>query len=186
MDVMVSPSVITLNGTSAKLTCTFNSCYDVNAKKISLNWTYQECDNCTEDQFFQFRHKVIIPRTERFWGRVEWSGNLIKNDVSVTIHDIQFSDEGFYNCYVLNPPDRHKGLGTIYLSVVTEVATERDSTVAVIIGASVGGFLAVTILVLVVVKCVQRKKKQEQQSEDQKTEEEGKTDGEGNQEEDEK
>ncbi|XP_041030426.1 sodium channel subunit beta-2 [Carcharodon carcharias] len=184
MEVMVSPYIIKLNGTSAKLTCTFNSCYDVNEKRFSLNWTYFECDNCTEDLFVQFRRKVIIPRNDRFSGRVEWSGNLKKNDVSVTIHDIQLGDEGFYNCSVLNPPDRHNGWGLIYLRVVTEVPPERDSTVAVIIGASVGGFLAVVILILVIVKCVRRKKKQDHQSEDQKTEEEGKTDGEGNQEED--
>lgn len=60
---------------------------------------------------------------------------------------------------------------------------ERDSTVAVIVGASVGGFLAVLILALVVVKCVRRKKQQKLHTDDQKTEEEGKTDGEGNPEE---
>lgn len=57
---------------------------------------------------------------------------------------------------------------------------KHDSTVAVIVGASVGGFLAVVILVLMVVKCVRRKKQQRLNTDDQKTEEEGKTDGEGN------
>lgn len=56
---------------------------------------------------------------------------------------------------------------------------ERDSTVAVVVGASVGGFLAVVILVLMVVKCVRRKKEQKLSTDDLKTEEEGKTDGEG-------
>lgn len=60
------------------------------------------------------------------------------------------------------------------------VPPERDSTVAVIVGASVGGFLAVVILVLMVVKCVRRKKEQKLSTDDLKTEEEGKTDGEGN------
>lgn len=60
------------------------------------------------------------------------------------------------------------------------VPPERDSTVAVIVGASVGGFLAVVILVLMVVKCVRRKKEQKLNTDDLKTEEEGKTDGEGN------
>lgn len=51
---------------------------------------------------------------------------------------------------------------------------------AVIVGASVGGFLAAVISVLVIVKCVRRKKEQKLSTDDLKTEEEGKTDGEGN------
>ena len=43
---------------------------------------------------------------------------------------------------------------------------------AVIVGASVGGFLAVVILVLMVVKCVRRKKEQKLSTDDLKTEEE--------------
>lgn len=50
---------------------------------------------------------------------------------------------------------------------------------AVVVGASVGGFLAVVILVLMVVKCVRRKKEQKLSTDDLKTEEEGKADGEG-------
>lgn len=60
------------------------------------------------------------------------------------------------------------------------VPPERDSTVAVLVGASVGGFLALVILLLVILKCVKKKKMQNLNSEDQKTEEEVKTDGEGN------
>lgn len=66
------------------------------------------------------------------------------------------------------------------LSFPSPEPPERDSTVAVIVGASVGGFLAVVILVLMIVKCVRRKKEQKLSTDDLKTEEEGKTDGEGN------
>lgn len=51
---------------------------------------------------------------------------------------------------------------------------------AVIVGAAVGGFLAVVILVLVVVKCVRRKNEQKLSTDDLKTEENGKTEAEGN------
>lgn len=50
---------------------------------------------------------------------------------------------------------------------------ERDSTVAVIVGASVGGFLAVVILVLMVVKVREEEKEQKLSTDDLKTEEEG-------------
>ncbi|CAB1348601.1 unnamed protein product [Coregonus sp. 'balchen'] len=59
------------------------------------------------------------------------------------------------------------------------VPPPRDSTIAVAIGASVGGALAVLILSMVVVKCIRRHKKQELISDEQKMEEEGKLDAEG-------
>lgn len=54
---------------------------------------------------------------------MEFTGNPIKNDLAVTIHDVQLQDEGEYLCYVLNPPDRHKGTGKIRLEVLTEGIT---------------------------------------------------------------
>ncbi|KAM5126352.1 sodium channel regulatory subunit beta-2-like [Mantella aurantiaca] len=132
------------------------------------------------EQFIQYDKKIINQRLERFQNRVEFTGNPIKNDLTVTIHNVQLQDEGEYHCYVLNPPDRHKGTGKIRLEVLTEVPPERDSTVAVLVGASVGGFLALVILLLVILKCVRKKKMQNLNSDDQKTEEEVKTDGEGN------
>ncbi|XP_052614684.1 sodium channel subunit beta-2 isoform X1 [Peromyscus californicus insignis] len=180
MEVTVPTTLSVLNGSDTRLPCTFNSCYTVNHKQFSLNWTYQECSNCSEEMFLQFRMKIINLKLERFGDRVEFSGNPSKYDVSVTLKNVQLEDEGIYNCYITNPPDRHRGHGKIYLQVLLEVPPERDSTVAVIVGASVGGFLAVVILVLMVVKCVRRKKEQKLNTDDLKTEEEGKTDGEGN------
>lgn len=49
MEVMAPATINALNGTSVKLSCTFNSCYKVENKQFSLNWTYQECKNCSEE-----------------------------------------------------------------------------------------------------------------------------------------
>lgn len=49
MEVMAPITVNALNGSSVRLPCTFNSCYKVENKQFSLNWTYQVCDNCTEE-----------------------------------------------------------------------------------------------------------------------------------------
>ncbi|XP_053308624.1 sodium channel subunit beta-2 [Spea bombifrons] len=180
MEISVPSVVQALNGTDIRLPCSFNSCYKVDNKQFSMNWTYRACENCSEETFIQFDKKIINQRLERFQSRVEFKGNPSKNDLSVTIRDVQLQDGGEYHCYVLNPPDRHKGIGKIRLEVLTEVPPERDSTVAVLVGASVGGFLAIVILFLVILKCVRRKKQQNLNSDDQKTEEEVKTDGEGN------
>lgn len=71
-------------------------------------------------QFLQFRMKIINLKLERFGDRVEFSGNPSKYDVSVTLKNVQLEDEGIYNCYVTNPPDRHRGHGKIYLQVLLE------------------------------------------------------------------
>ena len=71
-------------------------------------------------QFLQFRMKIINLKLERFRDRVEFSGNPSKYDVSVTLRNVQLEDEGTYNCYIMNPPDRHRGHGKIYLQVLME------------------------------------------------------------------
>lgn len=70
------------------------------------------------------RSRITLLRTERFGDRVKFAGNLEKNDLSITLSDVQMSDEGIYNCYVRNPPDRVEGRGKIQLSVVTECKCE--------------------------------------------------------------
>ena len=74
----------------------------------------------TPTQFLQFRMKIINLKLERFRDRVEFSGNPSKYDVSVTLKKVQLEDEGTYNCYIMNPPDRHRGHGKIYLQVLME------------------------------------------------------------------
>lgn len=66
------------------------------------------------------KNKMQPLNTVRLGDRVTFVGNLDKNDVSVTLADVQIFDEGLYNCYVRNPPDRVQGLGVIELIVVTE------------------------------------------------------------------
>ncbi|XP_026869191.2 sodium channel subunit beta-2 isoform X1 [Electrophorus electricus] len=178
MDVVVAQRINALNGTMVKISCTFTSCYRIDTSKFSMNWTYKESENDTEEMFMTFKNKVTSMWTDRFGGRVKFAGNLDKNDLSITISDVQLEDEGIYNCYVRNPPDRIQGHGIIQLHVVPELPPPRDSTIAVAIGASIGGMLALVILSMVVVKCVRRHKKQELISDEQKMEEDGKTDGE--------
>ncbi|XP_070826984.1 sodium channel regulatory subunit beta-2-like [Chaetodon trifascialis] len=180
MDVSVASYINALNGTTVKIQCIFTSCYKMNTAKFAMNWTYQESRNDTEEMFMTYsKKKGMVPlRSDRFGDRVMFAGNLDKNDLSFTLSDVQLEDEGVYNCYVRNPPDRIQGRGIIQLKVVTKLPPPRDSTIAVAIGASVGGALALLILSMVVVKCLRRHRKQELISEE-KMEEEGKLEAEG-------
>ncbi|KAG7478656.1 hypothetical protein JOB18_004996 [Solea senegalensis] len=180
MDVLVHNNIDALNGSTIRISCTFTSCYKMDVTKFSMNWTFQETLNDTEDRFMTFDvKKGMVPlRPERFGERVTFAGNLDKNDLSITLSDVKVDDVGIYKCHVKNPPDRIQGRGIIQLNVVTELPPPRDSTIAVAIGASVGGALALLILSMVVVKCLRRHRKQELIS-DEKMEEEGKLDCEG-------
>ncbi|KAM4627956.1 sodium channel regulatory subunit beta-2 [Polymixia lowei] len=180
MDVLVASEINALNGSTIKISCVFTSCYKMYTSKFTMNWTYQETLNDTEEMFMTYYSKKgMVPlRSDRFGERVLFAGNLDKNDLSITLADVQIEDEGVYNCYVKNPPDRIQGHGVIQLNVVTKLPTPRDSTIAVAIGASVGGALALLILSMVVVKCLRRHRKQELMSEE-KMEEEGKLEAEG-------
>uniref|UniRef100_A0A3B4FTZ1 Sodium voltage-gated channel beta subunit 2 n=1 Tax=Pundamilia nyererei TaxID=303518 RepID=A0A3B4FTZ1_9CICH len=156
MDVIVASSINALNGTTVKISCVFTSCYKMDVTKFAMNWTYQETLNDTQELFMTYyKKRGMVPlRSERFGERVTFAGNLDKNDLSITLSNVQLEDEGIYNCYVRNPPDRIQGHGIIQLNVVTELPPPRDSTIAVAIGASVGGALALLILSMVVVKCL--------------------------------
>lgn len=180
MDVTVTSKINALNGTTVRISCIFTSCYRMQAAKFAMNWTYQETRNDTELTFMTYsRKKGMVPvPSDRFGDRVTFDGNLDKNDLSFTLSDVQLEDEGVYNCYVRNPPDRIQGHGVIEFNVVTELPPPRDSTIAVAIGASVGGALALFILSMVIVKCLRRHRKQELISEE-KMEEEGKLEAEG-------
>ncbi|XP_078538386.1 sodium channel regulatory subunit beta-2-like isoform X2 [Lissotriton helveticus] len=119
MEIIVPANVTALNGTDSRLNCTFNSCYKVENKLLSMNWTYQECENCSEETFITFRLEVVNLKLERF-KHIEFTGDTAKYDVSLTIRNVQLKDEGMYKCYVKNPPDRAIGIGKILLRVVTE------------------------------------------------------------------
>ncbi|XP_077422475.1 sodium channel regulatory subunit beta-2 isoform X2 [Vanacampus margaritifer] len=180
MDVIVASKINVMNGSDIRIQCTFTSCYKIDTNKFVMNWTYHESINDTERMFFAYyRKKGMVPLLpERFGERVLFAGNLEKNDLSITLLDVQEEDEGIYNCYVINPPDRIHGHGAIKLKVFTELPPQRDSTIAVAIGASVGGALALLILSMVVVKFLRHHLKQDLTSEE-KMEEEGKLEAEG-------
>uniref|UniRef100_A0A3Q2Y9M5 Sodium channel, voltage-gated, type II, beta n=1 Tax=Hippocampus comes TaxID=109280 RepID=A0A3Q2Y9M5_HIPCM len=180
MDVNVPNKIHVMNGSDIKIPCSFTSCYQIDTNKFVMNWTYHESINDTEKMFLAYDRKkgMVALLPERFGERVLFAGNLAKNDLSITLLDVQEEDEGIYNCYVINPPDRIHGHGAINLKVSTELPPPRDSTIAVAIGASVGGALALLILSMVVVKFLRHHLKQDLTSEE-KMEEEGKLEAEG-------
>ncbi|XP_061537482.1 sodium channel subunit beta-2 isoform X3 [Phycodurus eques] len=127
MDVIVPSKINVMNGSDIKIPCTFTSCYKIDTNKFVMNWTYHESVNDTEQMFLAYDRKkgMVALLPERFGDRVLFAGNLEKNDMSITLLDVQEEDEGIYNCYVINPPDRIHGHGDIKLKVFTERSALR-------------------------------------------------------------
>ncbi|XP_023833770.1 sodium channel regulatory subunit beta-2-like [Salvelinus sp. IW2-2015] len=88
MDVLVHNQINVLNGTMVRIQCIFTSCYKMDVNKFAMNWTYQENTNETEEMFMTYKKGMMPLRTDQFSDRVQFVGNLEKNDLSITLSDV--------------------------------------------------------------------------------------------------
>lgn len=79
---------------------------------------------CSCMQIFLYQGKPFPPTEGHFKGHVEWSGNVLKNDASIALNNMQFSFNGTYTCQVRNPPDVQGFTGEIRLEVVQSGETK--------------------------------------------------------------
>jgi hypothetical protein len=67
------------------------------------------------------KKKGMVPlRLDHFGDRVKFVGDLEKNDMSITLSEVEVKDEGYYHCNIINHPDRNAGRNNITLLVVLE------------------------------------------------------------------
>lgn len=71
-------------------------------------------------QVFYFRETEYPPKQGRFHGHVEWSGDVLKRDASITLNNVPPTFNGTYICQVRNPPDVHGSNGETILRVVNK------------------------------------------------------------------
>lgn len=58
-------------------------------------------------QVFYYQEAPYPPMTGRFKGHAVWSGDIMRQDVSITLHEVPPTFNGTYSCQVRNPPDVH-------------------------------------------------------------------------------
>ncbi|TKS83173.1 Myelin protein zero-like protein 1 [Collichthys lucidus] len=125
------PEVIVQNGTTGTLRCTFKSS-EVISNSTSVFWTYHRFQ---PDNWFTLPYLVflfsegneIIP--DDYKDRVQFIGDMNKNDVSIQLSPIQFSDNGTFFCDVKNPPDVTGTPGRTMLKVVPKVTKPTSAIV---------------------------------------------------------
>uniref|UniRef100_A0A8B9R9I4 Myelin protein zero-like 2b n=1 Tax=Astyanax mexicanus TaxID=7994 RepID=A0A8B9R9I4_ASTMX len=122
IEVSTTKELTAVNGTSVTLKCTFKSTSPLTESSVSVNWSFRPVGQTKEEPVFYYQQKSYPPmENSRFRGHVTWSGNVLKNDASITLQDVQFSFNGTYSCQVRNVPDVHGFASEISLQVVQSV-----------------------------------------------------------------
>uniref|UniRef100_G3QAJ5 Myelin protein zero-like 2b n=1 Tax=Gasterosteus aculeatus TaxID=69293 RepID=G3QAJ5_GASAC len=156
IDIYTPKEVEALNGTNVKLKCTFSSSHPVSVTSVSVSWNFRPLSSGKDEPVFYYQDVPYPPTEGRFKGHAVWSGDIMKRDVSITLHEVPPTFNGTYICQVRNPPDVHGSNGEIILKVVNKASF---SEIAIL--AAAGGAACALILVLlgiaVAVKYYKRK-----------------------------
>ncbi|KAE8592469.1 hypothetical protein XENTR_v10018764 [Xenopus tropicalis] len=119
IEVITSKELEAINGTDTRLKCTFSSSAPV-GDNVIIAWMFRPISG-GDDQTIFYYHKNPYPPTDgHFQGRAVWDGNIMRNDASIVIRNIQSTDNGTYLCQVKNPPDVHVEMGEIQVRVVNK------------------------------------------------------------------
>lgn len=69
-------------------------------------------------QVFYYQETAYPPTEGRFKGHAVWSGDIMRQDASISLHEVPFTFNGTYTCQVRNLPDVHGINGEVTLRVV--------------------------------------------------------------------
>ncbi|XP_048417906.1 myelin protein zero-like protein 2 [Stegostoma tigrinum] len=168
VNIYTSGNVEARNGTEKRLKCTFQSSSPV-SKRTTVTWHFRHPESSNEESVFYYHEEPFPPPGGRFKDRISWSGNIWKKDGSITISNLQFTDNGTFVCSVKNPPDVHGIAGEIKLTVVHKVTYSEMTILGIVIGCATG--LVVLIVIAVVAVQLVRKNREQQEQEDEEYEE---------------
>ncbi|XP_060702745.1 sodium channel, voltage-gated, type IV, beta a [Hemiscyllium ocellatum] len=147
-------TIVVLNGTDVELPCTFGSCMDF--KNSIFWWTFQKNQTSEESKIIRIELKDKTPHIfpSETYDRVTFIGNIKEKNISLLLADVDFEDNGFYNCYFKNPQENnHEANASLQLKVVSELV-KVDNTVTVIILTVIGGLIGLIILIFIIKKLV--------------------------------
>lgn len=144
VEIYTSRVLEAVNGTDARLKCTFSSFAPV-GDALTVTWNFRPRDGGPEQFVFYYHVDPFKPMSGRFKDRVAWDGNLERYDVSILLWKLQFDDNGTYTCQVKNPPDVDGLIGEIRLSVVHTARFSEMYFLALAIGSACGLMIIIVI-----------------------------------------
>ncbi|XP_051256763.1 myelin protein zero-like protein 2b [Dicentrarchus labrax] len=144
IEIYTSTELEVVNGTNVKLKCTFSSDKPVSLQSVVVSWNFRPINSGSEESVFFYQEVPYPPEQGRFKDHAVWSGDVLKRDVSITLHEVLPTFNGTYICQVRNRPDVHGSNGEIVLRVVNKVSLSEIG----ILAAAVGGACAVILILL--------------------------------------
>ncbi|XP_031682404.1 myelin protein zero-like protein 2b isoform X2 [Oncorhynchus kisutch] len=144
MEIFTSKEVEALNGTEVRLKCTFKSKHPVSHYSVAVSWNFRPLNQGAEESVFYYQETAYPPTEGRFKGHAVWSGDILRQDASISLHEVPFTFNGTYTCHVRNLPDVHGINGEVTLRVVHKVSISDIS----ILAAAIGGTIAIVLVLL--------------------------------------
>ncbi|XP_038614111.1 myelin protein zero-like protein 1 [Tachyglossus aculeatus] len=161
LEVFTPAEAFAANGTQVKLECTFKS-ENVVTSSTSFSWSFLAEGQPYPVSFFHYsQEKVYLGDYPLFAGRVTWAGNINKNDLSISIDNVQFKHNGTYICDAKNPPDIVSQPGHIRLLVVKkENLPEKQKNFPIweVVGIVTAVVLGFTLLIVIILAVCSRKR----------------------------
>ncbi|TKS83488.1 Myelin protein zero-like protein 2 [Collichthys lucidus] len=149
IEIHTAADVEAVNGTSVKLKCTFSSSQPVSLQSVTVSWNFRPLSGGTDES------------AGRFKGHAVWSGDILRRDVSISLHEVKPTFNGTFTCEVRNPPDVQGSNGEIVFRVVDKVSLSEIG----ILAAAVGGTCAVILVLLCIFVGVRYYRKKQKQKE---------------------
>ncbi|XP_077448830.1 myelin protein zero-like protein 2 isoform X2 [Stigmatopora argus] len=166
IEIYAPPLVEAVNGTAVKLKCTFRSTRPVSSDSVIVSWNFRPLNSKTEESVFHYQEVAYPPVSGRFKGHAVWSGDIGRNDGSITLHEVSPTFNGTYICNVRNRLDSQGNNPETVLKVVTQASlTEISILVIAIVATSV--FILIILGIFLAVKIRKLRLRAEGQGEDQ-------------------
>ncbi|XP_043854328.1 sodium channel subunit beta-4 isoform X3 [Dromiciops gliroides] len=149
-------TITAVNGTNVLLPCTFSTC--MGFENLHFWWTFnnsEEFKNLLDGTVKNEKSEPKI-RSNIDPSRIEMAGSVKekKNNISILILNLEFSDKGKYTCRVKNPKERNAQHEATISLIVVDKLVKVDNTVTIIIVSVVGGVIGLLIVIMLIKKFV--------------------------------
>ncbi|GAA6235964.1 myelin protein zero-like protein 2 [Lates japonicus] len=141
IDISTPEEVEAVNGTNVRLKCTFKSTHTVSLQTVVVSWKFRPINSGSEESVFHYQEAAYPPLFGRFKGHATWSGDIMRGDASITLHEVPPTFNGTYTCQVSNRPDVHGRNGEIVLKVVDKASFSEIGILAIAVGGACGVIL---------------------------------------------